>query len=184
MLTESLSEVLMSTMSLTVVFVCGLVPRLGPLWSPSCVLVCVLSGRPCPQIQAQVWSHLEPLKWVKSPFGLGKSPSGCVCGLSSQYFIISYDQYFIIFLNPNSSWDHYILASQSSFLLIVLLSLLVLVCFWFVESNSALQVLRWSFWLVCGWRKLALFKFLVSSSNQEWSILWFLKEDFVTLVFG
>ena len=54
MSTESLSKVLMSTMSLTVVFVCGLVPGLGPLWSPSCVLVCVLSQRPFPQIQAQV----------------------------------------------------------------------------------------------------------------------------------
>ena len=54
MSTESLIEVLMSTMSLTVVFDCGLVPGLGPLWSPSCVLVCVVSGRPFPQIQAQV----------------------------------------------------------------------------------------------------------------------------------
>ena len=45
---------LMSTESLTVVFVCEFVPGLGPLWSPSCVLVCVLSGRPFPQIQAQV----------------------------------------------------------------------------------------------------------------------------------
>ena len=35
MSTESLIEVLMSTMSLTVVFDCGLVPGLGPLWSPS-----------------------------------------------------------------------------------------------------------------------------------------------------
>ena len=51
---ESLIEVLMSTMSLTVVFDYGLVPGLGPLWSPSCVLICVLSGRPFPQIQAQV----------------------------------------------------------------------------------------------------------------------------------
>ena len=54
MSTESLIEVLMSTKSLTVVFDCGLVPGLGPLWSPSCVIVCVLSGRPFPQIQAQV----------------------------------------------------------------------------------------------------------------------------------
>ena len=54
MSTESLIEVLMSTKSLTVVFVCGLVPGLGPLWSPSCVLDCVLSGRPFPQVQAQV----------------------------------------------------------------------------------------------------------------------------------
>ena len=54
MSTKSLSEVLMSTMSLTVVFVRGLVPGLGPLWSPSCVLVCVVFGRPFPQIQAQV----------------------------------------------------------------------------------------------------------------------------------
>ena len=52
--TESLIEVLMSIKSLTVVLDCGLVPGLGPLWSPSCVLVCVLSGRPFPQIQAQV----------------------------------------------------------------------------------------------------------------------------------
>ena len=48
MSTESLIEVLMSTMSLTLVFDYGLVPSLGPLWSPSCVLVCVLSGRPFP----------------------------------------------------------------------------------------------------------------------------------------
>jgi hypothetical protein len=34
MSTESLIEVLMSTMSLTVVLDCGLVPGLGPLWSP------------------------------------------------------------------------------------------------------------------------------------------------------
>ena len=54
MSTESLSEVLMSSMSLTVVFVCGLVPGLGPLWRPLCVFVCVLSGRPFPQFQAQV----------------------------------------------------------------------------------------------------------------------------------
>ena len=54
MSTESLIEVLMYTKSLIVVFVCGLVPSLGPLWSPSCVLVCVLSGRPFPQFQAQV----------------------------------------------------------------------------------------------------------------------------------
>ena len=80
---------------------------LGPLWSPSCVLVGVLFGRPFLQIQAQVWSHLEPLKWVKSPSGLGKSPSGCVCGLSSHYFIISYDQYFNIFLKPYFLLDHY-----------------------------------------------------------------------------
>ena len=39
------------------------------------------------------------------------------------------------------------------------LVMLVLVSFWFVESNSALQVLRWSFWLVCGWKKLALSSF-------------------------
>ena len=50
MSTESLIEVLMSTKSLTVVFDCGLVPGLGP----SCVLVCVVSGRPFPQTQAQV----------------------------------------------------------------------------------------------------------------------------------
>ena len=36
---ESLIEVLMSTKSLTVVFHCDLVPGLGPLWSPLCVLV-------------------------------------------------------------------------------------------------------------------------------------------------
>ena len=54
MSTESLIEVLMSTKSLTVVFDCGLVPGLGPLWSPSCVLVCMVFGRPFPQIQAQV----------------------------------------------------------------------------------------------------------------------------------
>ena len=54
MSTESLIEVLMSTKSLTVVFDCGLVPGLRPLWSPSCVLVCVVFGRPFPQIQAQV----------------------------------------------------------------------------------------------------------------------------------
>ena len=54
MSTESLSKVLMSTMSLTEVFDCGLVPGLGPFWSPSCVLVCVVFGRPFPQIQAQV----------------------------------------------------------------------------------------------------------------------------------
>jgi hypothetical protein len=54
MSTESVIEVLMSTKSLTVVFVCGLVPGLGPLCSPSCVLVCMLSGRPFPQFQAQV----------------------------------------------------------------------------------------------------------------------------------
>ena len=54
MSTESLIEVLMSTKSLTVVFDCGLVLGLGPLWSPSFVLVCVVSGRPFPQIQAQV----------------------------------------------------------------------------------------------------------------------------------
>ena len=36
------------------VFDCGLVLGLGPLWSPSCVLIVVLSGRPFPQIQAQV----------------------------------------------------------------------------------------------------------------------------------
>ena len=51
---ESLIEVLMSTMSLTMVFDCGPVPGLGPLWSPSCVIVSVVSGRPFPQIQAQV----------------------------------------------------------------------------------------------------------------------------------
>lgn len=78
----------------------GLVLCFSPLWIPSCVLFVVVSGRPFPQIQAQVWSHLEPLKWVKRPSGLGKSPSGCVCGLSSHYFIISHDQYFIIFLKP------------------------------------------------------------------------------------
>ena len=54
MSTESLIEVLTSTKSLTVVFDCGFVPGLGPLWSPSCVLVSVLSGRPFPHIQAQV----------------------------------------------------------------------------------------------------------------------------------
>ena len=81
----------------------GLVRCLGPLWGPLWVFFVVVSGRPFPQIQAQVWSHLEPLKWDKSPSGLGKSPSGCVCGLTSHYFIISHDQYFIIFLNPNSS---------------------------------------------------------------------------------
>ena len=54
MSTEPLSEVLMSTMSLTVIFVCGLVPGLGPLWSPSCVVICLVSGRPFTQIQAQV----------------------------------------------------------------------------------------------------------------------------------
>lgn len=54
MSTESLIEVLMSTMSLTVVFDYGFVPGLGPLWSPSCVLVCMVSRRPFLQIQAQV----------------------------------------------------------------------------------------------------------------------------------
>ena len=54
MSTESLIEVLMSTKSLTVVFDCGLVPGLGPLWSPTCVLFVVVSRRPFPQIQAQV----------------------------------------------------------------------------------------------------------------------------------
>ena len=44
MSTESLIEVLMSTKSLTMVFDYGIVLGLGPLWSPSCVLVCVLSG--------------------------------------------------------------------------------------------------------------------------------------------
>ena len=48
MSTESLIEVLMSTKSLTMVFDCGIVPDLGPLWSPLGVLVCVLSGRPFP----------------------------------------------------------------------------------------------------------------------------------------
>ena len=54
MSTEFLIEVLVSTKSLTMVFDCGLVPGIGPLWSPSGVLVCVLSRRPFPQIQAQV----------------------------------------------------------------------------------------------------------------------------------
>jgi hypothetical protein len=54
MSTESLIDVLMSTKSLTMVCDCGLVPSLGPLWSPSCVLVCVASGRPFPHIQDQV----------------------------------------------------------------------------------------------------------------------------------
>ena len=54
MSTESLIEVLMSTETLTMVVVCGLVPSLGLLWRPLCVLVCVVSGRPFPQIQAQV----------------------------------------------------------------------------------------------------------------------------------
>ena len=53
---ESLSEVLMSTMSLTVVFVCGLVP----LWSPSCVLVCVVSGRSFPQIKPKFEATWSP----------------------------------------------------------------------------------------------------------------------------
>lgn len=77
---------LMFVIDVNWVFDCGLVHGLGTLWSPSCVLVVVLSGRPFPHIQAQVWSHLEPLKWVKSPYGLGKSPSGCVCGLSSLFY--------------------------------------------------------------------------------------------------
>ena len=63
------------------VFDWGLVLGLGPLWSPSCVLVRVLSGRPSPHIQDQVWSHLEPLKWVKCP-------SGCVCGLHSLFYYL------------------------------------------------------------------------------------------------
>ena len=54
MSTESLIEVLMSTKSLSVAFDCGFVLGLSPLWSPSCVLVCVVFGRPFPQIQAQV----------------------------------------------------------------------------------------------------------------------------------
>ena len=49
----SICVLCLSLMS-TVVFDCGLVPGSGPLWSPSCVLECVLSGRPFPQIQAQV----------------------------------------------------------------------------------------------------------------------------------
>ena len=72
---------------------------------------------------------------------MGKNPSGCVCGLSSYYFIISHDQYFIILLNPNSSQDHYILAILSSFLLILLLSLLRFA--WFLvcgEQECLLQV--------------------------------------------
>ena len=54
MSTKSLIEVLMSTKSLTVVFYCRLVHGLGPVRSPSRVLFFVLSGRPFPQIQAQV----------------------------------------------------------------------------------------------------------------------------------
>ena len=54
MSTVSLIEILMSTKSFTVVFDCGLVPSLDPLRSPLCVLVCVVSGRPFPQFQAQV----------------------------------------------------------------------------------------------------------------------------------
>ena len=60
MSTESLIEVLMSTKSLTVVFVCGRVPGLGPLWSPSCVLVCVESGRPFPQIKPKFEATWSP----------------------------------------------------------------------------------------------------------------------------
>ena len=45
---------LMFVVDVNYVFDCGLVPGLGPLWSPLCVLDCVLSGRPFPQDQAQV----------------------------------------------------------------------------------------------------------------------------------
>ena len=58
--TKSLIEVLMSTMSLTVVFECGLVPGLGPLWSPLCMLVCVESGRPFPQIKPKFEATWSP----------------------------------------------------------------------------------------------------------------------------
>jgi hypothetical protein len=60
MSTESLSEVLMSTMSLTVVLVCGLVSGLGPLWSPSCVVICVESGRPFSQIKLKFEATWSP----------------------------------------------------------------------------------------------------------------------------
>ena len=75
------------------------------------------------------------------------------------YFVMT-----IILLFPKTPIPlkvHYKLASHSSFLLILLLSLSWFwFGFWFVESNSVLQVLRWSFWLVCGWRKLALSSFV------------------------
>ena len=57
---ESLIEVLMSTKSLTVVFVCGLIPGLGPLWSPLCVLVCVVFGRPFSQIKPKFEATWSP----------------------------------------------------------------------------------------------------------------------------
>ena len=85
---------LMFVIDVNWIFDCGLVLGLGPLWSPSWVLFVVVSGRHFPHLQAQAWSHLEPLKWVKSPFGLGKSPFGCVCGLTSHYFY-----YFVMTIN-------------------------------------------------------------------------------------
>ena len=53
------------------VFCCRLVLGLGPLWSPSWVLIAVLSGRHFPHIQAQIWSHLEPFKMSQKPLWVG-----------------------------------------------------------------------------------------------------------------
>ena len=58
---------LMFVIDVNWVFDCGLVLGLGPLWSPSCVLVVVLSGRPFPHVQAQVWSHLESFEMSQEP---------------------------------------------------------------------------------------------------------------------
>ena len=63
--------------------------------------------------------------------------------------------------------DHYKLASHSSFILIVFLSLSPTLCLvWFVESKSVLQVLRWSLALFVGWEKASATQVLVSSSYR------------------
>ena len=62
---------LMFVIDVNWVFDWGLVLGLGPLWNPSCVLFCVLSGRPFPHIQAQVWSHLESFEMSQKPLWVG-----------------------------------------------------------------------------------------------------------------
>ena len=145
------------------VFVCGLVPSLGPLWSPSCVLVCVESGRPFPQIKPKFEATWSPWNESKAPLGWVKAPLGVCVGWPVIILLLDLTNILLFTKTLISPKDHYKLASQSSFFLILLLFLLVLVCFWFVESISALQVLRWSFLDCCGWMNASATQFGLSS---------------------
>ena len=154
---------LMFVIDVNWVFCCGLVFGLRPLWSPSWVLIVVLSGRHFPHIQAKFEATWSPLKWVKSPSGLGKSPFGCVCGLFSLFYSIS----LLFSSNPNPSFFSINKPPLLHFSSSSMLSLLHLLGFGFLRARVSLAGLRWIVWLVC-WLELGLCYQVWISSFQVW----------------